>query len=227
MAVFISGGSFVHSSLSDIFSENSWEEIITACQMNNIPSTWAVGNYKNMTINGVEYRIDIIGKDHDLYSDGTGKAPLTFQLHDCYATDYSMNSSHTNSGGWGACAMRNTHLPAILATMPSEVQTGIRAVNKLSAINSVINTTSDKLFLLSEVEIFNVASFSYTGEGNQYAYYAEGHGTVKYQSGTSKTWLERSLFANNADSFCSVNLDGTAGSLGAAYARGVSFAFCF
>ena len=82
------------------FSDNTWAQIIDACHKNQVPETWVVGNQKAMTINGADYVIDIIGKGHDDYADGSGKAPLTFQLHDCYADVNRMNSSNTNSGGW-------------------------------------------------------------------------------------------------------------------------------
>lgn len=108
-----------------IFANNSWEAIIEACQSGNVPDSWVVRNSKMMTINGTRYQIDIIGKNHDTYASG-GKAPLTFQLHDCYADTKVMNSSSTNSGGWTSCAMRSTHLPAILALMPTEIQNSIR-----------------------------------------------------------------------------------------------------
>lgn len=164
------------------FADNTWAQIIDACHKNKVPATWAVGNQKTMTINGTAYVIDIIGKNHDDYADGSGKAPLTFQLHDCYADVNRMNSSNTNSGGWTSCAMRSTHLPAILALMPTEVQNGIREVNKLTSAgnqSSTINITADKLFLLSEIEIFGSVSYSKSGEGTQYDYYKAGNSKVK------------------------------------------------
>ena len=155
------------SFLKDNFADNDWSAIIAACHSGSVPSTWVVGNSKTMTINGASYQVDIIGKNHDTYAAG-GTAPLTFQLHDCYGETEKMNSSNTNSGGWTSCAMRSTHLPAILALMPTEVQNGIREVNKLTSAgnkSSTINTTADKLFLLSEVEIFGSPSYSVSGEG--------------------------------------------------------------
>lgn len=58
------------------FADNSWEEIIAAVQNNEVPDTWtADGNsYKDMEINGTNYRIDIIGKNHDTYSTGGGQS---------------------------------------------------------------------------------------------------------------------------------------------------------
>lgn len=182
-----------------------------------------------MTIGGTEYMIDIIGKNHDTYASG-GKAPLTFQLHDCYADRKAMNSSNTNSSGWENCAMRSTHLPAILALMPTEVQSGIREVNKPTSEgskSSTINTTADKLFLLSEVEIFGSTSYSVSGEGTQYAYYKAGNSKVKNVSGSANSWWERSPHASAIAQFCLVYSNGDARNSSASSSLGVAFGFCF
>ena len=183
-----------------------------------------------MMINGADYVIDIIGKEHDDYADGSGKAPLTPQLHDCYGETKNMNSSNTNSGGWTSCAMRSTHLPAILALMPTEVQNGIREVNKLTSAGSqsaTINTTADKLFLLSEIEIFGSVSYSKSGEGTQYDYYKAGNSKVKKYNGSVYNWWERSPYGSNSTHFCFVTGNGSAIYYPAGIAYGVAFGFCF
>ena len=212
------------------FADNTWEQIIAACQKKIIPTTWKVGDQKAMTIGGTDYLIDIIGINHDDYSDGSGKSPFTFQLHDCYGETKNMNSSNTNSGGWTSCAMRSTHLPAILALMPAEVKNGIREVNKLTSAgnkSSTINTTADKLFLLSEVEIFGSTTYSAAGEGTQYDYYKAGNSKVKKWNGSATIWEERSPNANNSTYFCMVRSNGYAYSDLASHAYGVAFGFCF
>ena len=212
-----------------VFANNTWQQIIEACHNNAVPDTWNVADQKPMTINGVDYQIDIIGKNHDTYANG-GKAPLTFQLHDCYADTKAMNSSSTNSGGWTSCAMRSAHLPAILALMPTEVQNGIREVNKLTSAgskSSTINTTADKLFLLSEVEIFGSTTYSAAGEGTQYDYYKAGNSKVKRRNGSAANWWERSPYAGFSASFCMVGSNGGANNYGASRAYGVAFGFCF
>lgn len=217
------------SFLKDNFADNDWASIIAACHSGSVPSTWVVGNSKTMTINGASYQVDIIGKNHDTYASG-GKAPLTFQLHDCYGETKNMNSSDTNSGGWKNSAMRTTHLPAILALMPTEVQNGIREVNKMTSAGSqsaTINTTADKLFLLSEIEIFGSVSYSKSGEGTQYDYYKAGNSKVKKYNGSAAAWWERSPFAGYSAAFCLVNSGGNAGITGASDAFGVAFGFCF
>lgn len=213
-----------------VFANNTWEQIIEACHNNEVPDTWKVADHKLMTINGVDYQIDIIGKNHDDYSDGSGKAPLTFQLHDCYADTKQMNSSNTNRGGWTSCAMRRTHLPAILALMPTEVRNGIREVNKLTSAgrqSATINTTADKLFLLSEIEIFGRVIYSKSGEGTQYDYYKAGNSKVKKFNGSGADWLGRSPDGSNSTGFCSVDSYGYAIYDDASNAYGVAFGFCF
>ena len=213
-----------------VFANNTWEQIIEACHNNEVPDAWKVADQKPMTINGVDYQIDIIGKNHDDYSDGSGKAPLTFQLHDCYGVVKNMNSSDTNSGGWTSCAMRSTHLPAILAKMPTEVQNGIREVNKRTSAGNLsgnINPTADKLFLLSEVEIFDSISNSVSGEGTQYDYYKAGNSRVKKLNGSANIWWTRSPDRYTSTRYCGVGSDGYVNNPVASLAFGVAFAFCF
>lgn len=213
------------------FADNDWADIISACQSGNVPSTWAVGDSKAMTINGTSYQIDIIGKEHDDYADGSGKAPLTFQMHDCYGRSYAMNISQTNSGGWGRSRLRTTDLPAILALMPQEVQDGIREVTKMAGIggSTTVEAVTDKLFLLSEVEVFGSATYAPAGEGTQYAYYSSGGESVrmKTRNGSESSWWERSPSNAGSVTFSMVSTSGTKTASSADALNGVAFAFCF
>lgn len=221
----------VKAGYDPVFSKNSWADIIAACQSGQVPDTWVADGtcYKDMEINGANYHIDIIGKNHDTYASG-GTAPLTFQMHDCYGTTYWMNSSNTNSGGWTNCAMRSTHLPAILNMMPAEVQAAIKEVQKKTSAgnrSSSIQTTNDKLFLLSEIEIFGSTTYSFAGEGTQYAYYQAGNSKVKNRNGSANYWWERSPRSNTSTNFCCVSRNGSADSDFAYGSRGVAYGFCF
>ena len=213
------------------FADYGWDEIIAACQSGQVPDTWVADGscYKDMLIGGKNYRIDIIGKNHDTYAAG-GTAPLTFQMHDCYDDTKQMNSSDTNSGGWTNCAMRSTHLPAILALMPAEVQAAIKEVQKKTSAgnqSSSIQTTNDKLFLLSEIEILGKTTYSFAGEGTRYAYYQAGNSRVKNRSGIADVWWERSPHSSNSNAICLVSRGGTANWNPASSLNGVAFGFCF
>ena len=215
--------------IDPVFANNDWKQVVEACRVRQVPDTWSVGDQMTMNINGTDYLIDIIGKDHDDYADGSGKAPLTFLMHDCYSTTYAMNSTMSNRTGWESSALRTENLPAILSTMPNEVQSAIREVTKLTIAGNNVNsvrTTSDKLFLLSETEVFGSAAYSYPVTENQYAYYAMGNSKVKKVNGAASIWWLRTPAANSTE-FVTVNSNGTATSKQASTSNGVAFAFCF
>ena len=217
-------------SYDPVFANNTWEQIIAACHNNEVPDTWNVADHKPMTINGVDYQIDIIGKNHDDYSDGSGKAPLTFQLHDCYNIAKAMHSTGSNTMGWEKCSMRVEHLPTILKQMPADVQSGIREVNKISkngGKSTLLVTTKDSLFLLSEVEVFGSSSNSLSGEGTQYDYYKAGNSTVKNFNGSAYDWWERSPSTGSTRYYCVVKSTGSSINANLNTIRGVAFAFCF
>ena len=159
----------------------------------------------------------------------TGKAGMTLQMADCLAGKAQMNSSNTNSGGWENCAMRKSNMATYLSQLTSAWQNAIKQVNKLSSAGSqstTIKTTADKLFLLSEVEIFGSTSYSVSGEGTQYAYYKAGNSKVKNVSGSAYGWWERSPYASNTTYFCYVDSVGDANSSYASSSYGVAFGFC-
>lgn len=213
--------------LLDNFADNDWASIIKACHSGSVPSTWVVGNSKLMSIGGADYQIDIIGKNHDDYSGDLGKAPLTFQLHDCYASTRQMNNSGANNN-WTISDMRETYLPAILSQMPVEVQNGIRKVHKTTSIGGGGSAiSSHKLFLLSEIEVFGSVSYSASGEGTQYDYYKAGNSKVKHRGIDANAWWERSLDDSGGGYFCYVTSSGAAASRKGSDALGVAFGFCF
>lgn len=232
MVFFMSRGLPSNKTYDPVFANNDWASIIEACHANEVLDTWVADGtcYKDMDIGGKAYRIDIIGKNHDDLSDGTGKAPLTFQMHDCYDTTYQMNSSNTNAGGWRDCQMRTQTMPALKALLPAEVQSGIREVNKLTSAgnqSSIIVTTSDELFLLSEIEVFGYTQYSFAGEGKQYDYYRIGNRTAKNINGNLNAWWTRSPNATRSDIICLIGINGGIGGTTPIKSYGVPLCFCF
>lgn len=223
---------------ADNFADNDWATIAAVCAYGLVPATWKIGDQKAMTINGASYLVDIIGIQHDDYADGSGKAPFTFQMHNVYGTDYRMNSSSSNSCGWVNSLARKTHLPAILALMPQEVQNAIQEVKKLTSIGGGSNTisdTADKLFLLSCVETTgslmlgtSTIQIAASGEGSQYEYYAVGGSTAKQRDGSQGKYWTRSPQYSDSTFICSVNGLGDAETSNpTATGYGLAFAFCF
>ena len=210
----------------------SWDNIAAVSKFGQAPNYWKVGDKKNITVNGVTYAAQIIGFDHDTLTTADGgrtKAGITFQLVDCLNTTYSMNGSNTNVNGWRGSTMRTSTMATLLNQLSSDLKSVLKFVNKVTSKGnnqSGLETTSDKLFLLSEIEVFGATQYSYAGEGKQYEYYTAGNSTIKKVNGSAGYWWERSPCGGNAGNFCRVGSSGGAANDGASVSFGVSFGFC-
>ncbi len=194
-----------------------------------------IGDYLNISIDGVNYQVDILGFHHDEVTDssayGGEYAGITWQLHNCYATAYAMNATGTNAGGWGSSQMRTARMASFLSGLSSDLSGVIVPVDKLTSAgnkSSTIVMTSDSLFLLSEIEIFGSTNFAASGEGSRYAYYCVVSDRRKYLGGSLAYWLERSPVTASSGYFCAVSTTGagTASNKSADATGGVAFAFC-
>lgn len=215
--------------VGDSLEATSWSDISIMSQFGVCDQYFKVGDKKNITVNGVSYPVQIIGFNHDTLTAG-GTAGVTFQLVNCLATTYPMEASNTNANGWEGCVMRKTTLNStIYGQLSSDLKAVIKAANKVSSVgnnSSGLETTSDKLFLLSEIEIFGATTYSFAGEGSQYEYYKAGNSTIKTVNGSAYYWWERSPRSGNTFGFCSVYSGGGADYSDASGSCGVSFGFC-
>lgn len=227
------------SNNSDITNETS----VIYLDNGDIHRKVSIGDQVTLSLNGTNYAFDIIGFNHDTLTDtvaygektATGKAGITFQMHDLFATTYQMNSTNTNSGGWKSSDMRTSTMATMKGYLPDDWEAIIKPVNKASGTgggsSSGTETVSDSCFLLAEIEIFGSTTYSVPGEGTQYAYYKAGNSKVKNKSGSTSHWGERSPIFGNSKLFCLVGRDGSASGSGAGLgaavnSRGVAFGFC-
>ena len=199
-----------------------------------------IGNQITISLNGTNYVFDVIGFNHDDLTSAasygsitaTGKAGITFQMHDLFATAYLMNSNNTNSGGWKSSAMRTSTMPLMKGYMPTAWQTAIKPVNKASGLGSGFSsgteTVSDSCFLLAEIEVFGSTTNSVSGEGTQYAYYKAGNSKVKVNNAENYAyhWWERSPHSGNSNNFCIVDRYGNATFSNPTLRPLIAFAFC-
>ena len=222
------------SNNSDITNETS----VIYLDKGDIHRKVSIGDQVTLSLNGTNYAFDIIGFNHDTLTDAnaygkataTGKAGITFQMHDLFATYYPMNSSNTNSGGWKNSAMRTSTMATMKSYLPSAWQTVIKPVNKASGTGggstSGTETVSDSCFLLAEIEMFGSTTYSVSGEGTQYAYYKAGNSKVKNMSGSASHWYERSPRSGYTQDFCMVSKYGDASASNGTLRPGVAFGFC-
>lgn len=245
------GGDLV---FSRTFSENTPEQISAVSAVisaNNMTSAqveetfgWKIGDTIDITLTtGEAIQMRIIGFNHDDKSDGSGKAGITLDMVNCLNTKYQMNGQDvSNAGGWRDTPFRNTTLPTIKATLPTEWQNVIAKVDKKSANGGSTNftevvTTSDDLFLLSEIEIFNTITNAQNGvdEGSVYEYWNGKNPTDRIKnyddnadgiSDIVTIWWLRSVRADRTTHSCVVRIDGTSGTAYVHNFQGTSFAFC-
>lgn len=174
---------------NDNFGANDWDTIIKLCKHNAVPDAWKVGDGKTVTYTFMpgEYVYNesarIIAKHHDTDASGH-KTPLTLLVKGWWGVNSKTSSmtlssvESTNAGGWEACLMRTDRMARALAAMPAELQAGIKEVKKhtsAGAMSAEIVETTDKLFLLSEVEANGTTTYSAAGEGEQYDFFKAGN----------------------------------------------------
>ncbi len=214
--------------LAEIISDNNRASITyttpeVTINMDGETYTLGAGDYKNVTYNGVAKRVRILGFNHDSLSSteayGEGKsntyAGISFEFTD-FIMNEKMNTTQTNSGGWGACRLRNNIFKMDDVINKINIYEEIKEVTKTYNIGDASYTNrncNDKLWLLACSEIWQDFGYCKTKEGEQYVYYrinVGSSGFSKTQNATKKPnisapqfwWLRSPL---NSNAFCKVN----------------------
>ena len=139
--------------VSATLNDNSWEDIKGVADASEGQNYWAVGDTKQITINGKlsdgltlsNYNtwVYIIGFDHNKDVEGTGIAFGGFKTAQTGGKDvalcdsgynsnktsgqwFNMNNSESNAGGWKSSLMRSTTLPLVKSALPSDLQTVLK-----------------------------------------------------------------------------------------------------
>ena len=207
----------------------TWAQIDYISENGLVSDYFNIGDTKNITIGSATYVVEIVGFSHDDKADGSGKAGLTFGLKDCLNTAYQMNSSDTNAGGWGSCALRATLRGNIWNQLPSDLRGVIKEVTKKASAgnsSSTISSYTDTLFLFAEKEIFGSTQYSVNGEGTQYARFTTSNTRIKKRNGSATVWWLRSPYSGGDGRFCDVLSSGASDNSHASTSFGVAFGFC-
>lgn len=220
------------------FSKASWGQIAALSEGGSASKYFSVGDEKTIELTtGEEITLVILGFNHDDLASG-GKAGITIGMKNLLATRYAMNSSSINAGGWDQSKMRTETMQTLLAQLPSDLRNSIKQVNKKATAggaSTTITTSSDKLFLFSEVEIDGTTTAGYADEGEQYEYWKTiKDGTIaadriKYLSnggGSADYWWLRSPYVSTSTTFRCIYSAGGVSYFSALVTCGVSFGFC-
>ena len=212
----------------------SWDYISKQSLAGNAKNIWAVGDCKKIKLSGTasklslntELYVYILDFDHDSSTVGGTKDGITFGTFKTALTDgkdvclmsgfeddsdFRMNTTNANSGGWknsdmrynilGSTNTQNGNATATTATSPKSntlmscLPADLRAVMRPMCVYtdntgggsdtaSYVTTTIDFLPLLAEFEIHGTQTRANSAEKNnqtQYAYFKNGSSKVKYR----------------------------------------------
>ena len=246
-------------SLPDTSLANNTPDIIAAAaKSGQAANYWSVGDKVGIAVNGsfggLSYNNTvyafILGFNHNSSVEGGNSIHFQFgktaagvdiafvNSYGSTGTGFCMNTSNTNSGGWNNSYMRKTICPAFLAALPTAWRNIIAACTKYSDNTgggsntaSYVTATSDKIWLLSEMEVQGTRSYANSAEANyqkQYDYYKNGNSKVKYQHTATTSacaWWLRSVYASYLYYFCYVSTGGSASSSNAYISYGFAPGF--
>lgn len=140
---------------------------------------------------------------------------------------HCMNNDATNDGGWRDSGMRQWLNEEFIELLPDELQKVIKPRFISQRQGDRILESEDKLWLLSEMEIFGICGHSNSDEDDtQFELFKDARNRVKtYVDGTSAIWWERSPYYSGNSNFCYVSTYGRALTYGADFSFGVAPAF--
>lgn len=210
-------------------NKDTWQGIQNILNAHLENDYFTVGDSYPVTLNTGEivyYRIAAINHD--------ASHQLIFEPQYCLETARQMNTSNTNAGGWNACALRSWLNNTYFYSLPDDLQAVIAERTFQTSIgsqNSTLQTSSDKIWLPKEYEIFGGVSYAASSEKtsttSQFPIYAITSNRVKTygKSGGSTNWWSSSPYISNSLSFCNTTASGTARSDSAGYTLGVAPCF--
>ena len=178
----------------------TWQDISTVCKAGKASEYWAVGDTKDITVNGSTYAVMIIGFDHDDPTDaasyGRSKAGITLQTVHVISGSYKMCNAMPSTASWKTATLRTTLNDTILGTMDSDLTSVIVPVNKncreTAYGSDTYTTVSDKLFVLSSPECKKNQT---TTDGTLYTYF-DSNSAAKTDTGGGRQayWTRTSGF---------------------------------
>lgn len=101
------------------------------------------------------------------------------------------------ASGWEKSTIRNWCNNNYYNALPNKLKSMLKQVNKLSFSNAYnssyteLTTTSDYVFLLSEIEIFGYTNYSLAGEGSKYKYFNTSGNIYKLPKYSASTYSSR------------------------------------
>ena len=161
------------------------------------------------------WRVVCLGIDHNSSIEGTNRGHFcigktTDDKEICFY-GHQMNSTSTNSGGWNGCAIKTWLNETFYNALPADLQSVITECIKYtdntgnaSNTEGAVTSTSQKIWLMAEFEVFGSRTVANQYEQNlqaQYDYYKNGNSKIRYQhknqESAAEWWLRSSYNGSN------------------------------
>ena len=192
---------FVDATLNN----NDWETIKQVADASAGESYWAVGDTKQITMNGkvsdgltlssYSTYVYIIGFNHNSSVEGTGIAFGGFKTAASGGVDvvlcdsgynrskgsgqwFNMNNTQSNYGGWESSRMRSTTLPLVKSALPSDLQAVLKTTTIYSD-NTGGGSDTASYVTATQDELYLLAEFEIFGT-RSYANSAERNHQQQY-----------------------------------------------
>ena len=213
----------------DCLDDLSWDEIDRIGKSGTARERFALGaTKKDHMKNGFVAVWQIIGFDHDDLEDGSGKAPISWDMVGLYKDEAAMRKDGS-SVWWNDSDIRSFLNGDFKNNVSNELAAVVKPVWKYSANrNGVMEKTADEFWIKSEQELYGRKFWSYGSEGHWYEFYAQEnvcYNKKKPNGNDDWQWL-RSVNADYSYSFCYVHPSGSVINAFATISFGFAPAFC-
>ena len=154
-SIFYNG---VDAPIDPIFERNSWAVIKQAVQQGVASQYWAVGDTKQLIVDGYTYNIRIsdMTQGQYVYADGVTPTNMVFESVELLPDIVAMNSTATTVGGWSDSQLRtnlNTNIIKRLPTSLSALLEDIVIYSEEGNDSKQLVPSLDKLFIPSKEEV--------------------------------------------------------------------------
>ena len=192
-----------------LFANASWDQVIKACQNDSVPDTWNIGDEKDIELTG-QYAQTITmqkkNKKLDSYSDGSGKAPLTFGMKALLKDRGTLNDSAKR--GWPSTDIRSD-MADYINCFPENIKNAIKEVSNWyttpgwgAHAQVSWSQTDDKLYIPSVNNINYTNSITSCPNDHTYPIFTDENSRLKRINGSLDYWWTRSVYHSNGYFMC-------------------------
>ena len=218
-------------------SDYSPAEIAAISEAGKAAQYFQTGDTIDIQLSGIgTMTLEIADFDHDYLSGSTSasKAGISFITKNLLYTEYQMNTSNTNVGGFPDSKLYDTLSSTIWNAIPAEWRNVIKTVYKWYGTGNDTNNGEwfgSKIWVPLEYEMFGTTTHSpatehSTGNARKYPIFTNNNSRIKKMNngaGSANYYWEASPGAGSTAGFCAVGGDGSANDAGATTTAGVCF----